>query len=388
MATAQARGAGPGSAGLDEQAAGRLVAQLADTDFQVRDAAQKQLIEMGEPVRPYLENVLKTGKMEAEQTQRIGAIFKALDLNLVRAHPKGSTTPANIGISVELVAKATTYRLDKAQQGEAFRAALEEANGGGPGIPGVGGALGGRGRRGGRGGGGGMPGAGARPEPPAVDLALALTNTTDKPLSIDLGGDEGTLTLQGPGAAKYEPANMMMTMEYRAGTPLAIAPGQTALIPIHSLQYGQREMMGAYWTEPGEYQLSASYTAVTTSDAGGQQQQITFKADPIKLRVLGPDETAAATIKGTIQTKDHADLGGGANVIVQVQDISAADAPAKVIGSLTIMDVRDFPIPFEVNYDAKATGEKGHRFALSVRHQVQQGRKASLYQRPGDSRAG
>ena len=119
------------------------------------------------------------------------------------------------------------------------------------------------------------------PAPPAVDLTLRITNTTDKDVTISVGGDDSQmqLTLEGPGAVTVN--NLVaMTMEFRMGRPVTIAPGKTYEQKITSLAFGMRGIsQHAYWTEAGDYTLTATLTYGT-----GEKQGKVASA-PAKLKV-------------------------------------------------------------------------------------------------------
>jgi hypothetical protein len=135
-----------------------------------------------------------------------------------------------------MVVNTASYVLNPAQSGAAFRSQLDALKAG-------------RGR-------------GRLPEPPIVDLIFRITNTTEKPVTIEVGGDNSqmSLKLDGPGAVTMD-NNVAMTMEFRMGTPVTIAPGTTYDLKIFSLAFGIRGISKyAYWTEPGDYTLTASYT--------------------------------------------------------------------------------------------------------------------------------
>ena len=69
----------------DEQAVGKLIAQLSDDRFSVRDDATKKLIEFGECVQPLLKRKLQEGKLDPETADRIKAVLEktapSLDLS-------------------------------------------------------------------------------------------------------------------------------------------------------------------------------------------------------------------------------------------------------------------------------------------------------------------
>ena len=159
-----------------------------------------------------------------------GALLYAAD---PATAPAAGPTDAN-GLSATLVVNKDTYALDPTQSGKDFRDRIDA-----------------------------MRKTGSRPPaPPQVDLVLRLHNTTDKDLTISVGGDDSNISLKldGPGAISILP-NMPMTMEFRIGKPLAIPAGKTADIKLTSLMNGMRGTTEYnYWTEPGAYTLTATLT--------------------------------------------------------------------------------------------------------------------------------
>jgi putative lipoprotein len=74
-----------------------------------------------------------------------------------------------------------------------------------------------------------------------------------------------------------------------------------------------------------------------------------------------------ATVSGNIVSQESATLPEGANIQVQIQDTSRADAPATVIGEQTIDGGgKSFPIPYEVTYDPSTIDER-FTYSMSVR---------------------
>jgi hypothetical protein len=170
----------------------------------------------------------------------------------VNAEPPAQPSAA---LKATLSSASEAYALDPAQQGEAFRKRLSEAK----------------------------EKHGKLPTPPAVDMVLSVSNTGDRPITLHIGGDESqvSLELKGEGAVSME-TMVMMTMDYRQGKPVTLAPGKSFPIPIKSLAYGTRGISHhAYWTEPGEYMLSATLTAQTPA----QEQPVQVKSAPIKVMV-------------------------------------------------------------------------------------------------------
>lgn len=166
------------------------------------------------------------------------------------------------GLTAALIVNKNSYVLNAAQSGKDFHdmiAGLQKANSG------EGGGLRAR----------------ALPKPPAVDLTFRITNTTDAPVTISVGGDDSqmNLVLEGPGAITAD--NMVaMTMEFRIGTPVTIAPGQTKDVPISSLSFGMRGISKcAFWTEVGDYTI----TATLTYGDGEKQGAVTSGAAKVKV---------------------------------------------------------------------------------------------------------
>ena len=122
------------------------------------------------------------------------------------------------------------------------------------------------------------------PKPPAVDIALKLTNTSKNEVTIYVGGDSNVYTFEltgGDGPVALN-SGLAFTEEFRAPRAVTLAPGKSYEIPVKRLADGHR---GAeryvYWTGPGEYKLSAKYTL---ADASGQKGA-ELKSEPVKITV-------------------------------------------------------------------------------------------------------
>jgi hypothetical protein len=136
--------------------------------------------------------------------------------------------------------------------------------------------------------------AGGRfPAPPAVDLVVEITNRGDKDVQVWVSGDPVTLGLQlaGPGAKSVK-AQRFFTREFRAPRAVTIPAGKTHSIPIRALKFGFRGIADhAYWSEPGEYTLTANFaTAVKPAPKGstaaeGGFGRVTLKSEPIRIKV-------------------------------------------------------------------------------------------------------
>ena len=176
----------------------------------------------------------------------------SFSLMLIALPVQAVDEPASSPLTAKLVAKKDTYTLAADQQGESFRKKLND------------------------------PSNREVFSPPAVELVLELNNPTDKPITIMLGADHGGLDLElkGPGAISISP-RISMTRELRMGKPQEIAAGKTFEIPITKLSYGMRGVsQQAFWTEPGEYTLGASYRY-----PGSDRKLNKVTAEPIKITV-------------------------------------------------------------------------------------------------------
>lgn len=122
------------------------------------------------------------------------------------------------------------------------------------------------------------------PQPPAVDLALKLTNTTKSDVTIYVGGDSNSYTFEltgGSGAVAVD-SGLAFTEEFRSPKSVILAPGKSHEIPVKRLADGHR---GAgryvYWTGPGEYKLSAKYVLANADGRKGAE----LTSEPIKITV-------------------------------------------------------------------------------------------------------
>lgn len=98
------------------------------------------------------------------------------------------------------------------------------------------------------------------PTPPAVDLTVAVTNTSDKAVTLWKAGDPVvlTLTLSGKGAVNLAPP-MAMTLEFRTPVETTLDAGKSHAFTVKTLRSGMRGItQSSYWTAPGEYDLTAT----------------------------------------------------------------------------------------------------------------------------------
>jgi hypothetical protein len=122
------------------------------------------------------------------------------------------------------------------------------------------------------------------PKPPAVDLVLQLTNTGKGDVTIYVGGDTNVFTFDLSGGAGVVTMNsgLAFTTDFRLPKAVTLAPGKSYEIPVKQLSDGSRGMSRfVYWTGPGEYKLSATYTL---ADQDGGKGAV-LKSEPVKITV-------------------------------------------------------------------------------------------------------
>jgi hypothetical protein len=119
-----------------------------------------------------------------------------------------------------------------------------------------------------------------------VYLDLEIANTSDKDVTIWIGGDATSLSfdLKGPGAV-CKLLTLTTTADFRYARPVVIRAGETYTRPVTSLNFPHpRPSSLWYWTEPGEYTLSATWVLGASKDTAGP----VLVAAPIKLTVTAP----------------------------------------------------------------------------------------------------
>ena len=122
------------------------------------------------------------------------------------------------------------------------------------------------------------------PAPPAVDLVLELKNTSEKEVTIYVGGDPNVYAFELTGGAGVVAMNsgLAFTLELRLPKAVTLAPGKTYEVPVKQLSDGLRgRERNVYWTGPGEYKLGATYTL---SDPNGGKGAV-LKSEPVKITV-------------------------------------------------------------------------------------------------------
>ena len=177
---------------------------------------------------------------------------------------KDASKPADLPVKAKWVAKTTTYTLNLGgKTSEEYRELLKY-----------------------------YEKAGRMPPPPAVALVLEITNTSDKEIKLWDGGDpvQVNLTLTGNGSVNANP-RLVFTRDFRGPSAVTLAPGKSLSIPVTKLVGGFRGMAQmSYWTEPGEYKLTASFqTGVQPAPKGTKDfdgfGKVTVTTEPIVIKV-------------------------------------------------------------------------------------------------------
>lgn len=122
------------------------------------------------------------------------------------------------------------------------------------------------------------------PKPPAVDLVLEITNTSKEDVTIYVGGDPNVYTFDLTGGAGTVTMNsgLAFTADFRLPKAVTLAAGKSHEIPVKQLSDGSRGASRyVFWTGPGDYKLSASYTLADKEGGKGA----VLKSEPVKITV-------------------------------------------------------------------------------------------------------
>lgn len=177
----------------------------------------------------------------------------------------GSTSdPPGVPLELKLVARKDAYKLDLGdKKPEEYREMIKTAK------------------------------PGTLPPPPAVDLEVTVTNTSDKDVTFWAKGDQVVLllVLEGEGAVSVD-TKKPVTLDFRLPEPLTLAPGKSHTYPVKSLAYGFRGIaQQAYWTDAGDYIMRAKLqTGVSpapkgSKDTGNGYGMVTLTSAPVKIKV-------------------------------------------------------------------------------------------------------
>jgi hypothetical protein len=123
------------------------------------------------------------------------------------------------------------------------------------------------------------------PPAPAVEVVLEIRNTSDHEVEIWLGGDDTALTLElkGPGAASTSYV-VYVTADLRGSRPFKLPPGGHISRLVRTLEDGFRGVGRRwYWTEAGDYTLTATYELGSPSLKKGAGPVLTSAPLPLKV---------------------------------------------------------------------------------------------------------
>jgi len=136
---------------------------------------------------------------------------------------------------------------------------------------------------------------GRYPMPPAFEMTLELRNVSKQDVQVWHKGDPVFVSfeLKGPGAVTHKPL-LAFTSDFRVPTAVKLEPGKSLTIPLKGLIGGFRNASEyTYWTEPGEYTLTAKLkTGISPAPEGLKAQEdgfapVTIPSDSIKITVEG-----------------------------------------------------------------------------------------------------
>lgn len=171
--------------------------------------------------------------------------------------------PADAPLKLRLIAKKTAHKLDLDGKSEKeYREMLEK-----------------------------RAAQGNLPAPPAIDIVVELTNTSDKDVKVWIGAEGRStpeLILTGPGAVNHHQRTQNDNKLVPVRT-IVIAPGKTHEFVYKNLQYGfEGRSQVSYWTKSGDYELAAKFGAIYNPPPKGVKTPnaiAELKSNTIKLKV-------------------------------------------------------------------------------------------------------
>jgi hypothetical protein len=128
---------------------------------------------------------------------------------------------------------------------------------------------------------------GKLPPPPAVQVAMRLTNRGDRPMELLLekGRYDLTIDLRGPGVAR-EPAAGPALEPFAAPGKVRLPPGGAWEVTVQRLsEVTAGRVTYVYWTKAGEYQLSIRLRLPVAQPPGAPAVMRTLTTPPMRVRV-------------------------------------------------------------------------------------------------------
>ena len=125
------------------------------------------------------------------------------------------------------------------------------------------------------------------PAAPAIDLSLEIKNISMEEITIYVGGNPcfHTFEIKGPGVVELNP-RLIRAAIFAFPRAIKLAAGKSYELPIHKLADGSHgDSRWIYWTETGEYTLTASYKLGGPNGAPGpvlKSEPVTFKIEQKK----------------------------------------------------------------------------------------------------------
>jgi hypothetical protein len=199
---------------------------------------------------------------------RVKAKARGISKKGDKLEAKGKTEPPGVPLEARLVAKKATYKLDLGgKTPEEIRQLLKARRY----VP-----------------------------APEVDLVLEFHNTADKEIKFLVGGMNPDipllLKLDGPGAVNVHLPAVSSKMKSMYPIQVSLPAGKSYALFITSLRTLNvgRDGSASYWTQPGNYKLTATYkTAVSPAPKGARESRwnknfgmVAVTSSPLKLKVV------------------------------------------------------------------------------------------------------
>jgi hypothetical protein len=185
---------------------------------------------------------------------------------------QGTTKPPGVTIELRILARQATYRLDLAgKTPEDFERLAREAA-----------KL--------------LVDQTVYPPTPKVDLLLEIHNTGTQDMKVLLGGSMHGILIEvdGPGAVNFTPRVPVVAMVFPPDE-IALAPGASHSLPMNALPHPATAggLSLAYWTQPGEYTLTAHWSAGISPCPRGSEEiapnpgfgYVAVTSSPVKVQV-------------------------------------------------------------------------------------------------------